>query len=90
MIPFHPWPHDRALGAAQRAPGVHQRRCIRDVIHPVATRAVWRRSQHREILGAVEAVGRERIFGVVLNRAAPFTAGQYDPYEYGKNVPARA
>jgi hypothetical protein len=35
-------------------------------------------------------VGRERIFGVVLNRAAPVTAGHYDAYEHGKNVPARA
>ena len=47
------------------------------------------RTQHRDIHGAVEALGRERIFGVVLNRTASATAEDYDYYAHSGNAPAR-
>ena len=47
------------------------------------------RTPHREIERAVNALGRERIFGFVLNRANAAANPKYAGYEYRYALPAR-
>jgi capsular exopolysaccharide synthesis family protein len=47
------------------------------------------RTPHAEIERAVNALGRERIFGVVLNRASAAANPKYAGYEYRYALPAR-
>jgi protein-tyrosine kinase len=47
------------------------------------------RTPHADIDRAVTALGRDRIFGVVLNRAAAASNPKYSGYEYRYALPAR-
>jgi capsular exopolysaccharide synthesis family protein len=46
------------------------------------------RTAHRDVEKAVQALGRERIFGVVLNRVSVDAKPQYSGYEYRYVAPA--